>query len=197
MGVGPEARTTRRRPANCLQVPLVLGLAVLLVGVGATSGFGQWLEGAVDGIPSPSIATSLPQNGDPGGFRKWLSKYGVTYGAIYTGEVLGNLGGGIRRGAIVEGKLETQVRIDFEKLAQIRGLTFFSNQFQIHGSGNPGRDLVGNLITISNIEALPSTRLSEAWFEQKFFERQSQHSPWPADHQLRIFQQPLFPAFHQ
>jgi porin len=49
------------------------------------------------------------------------------------------------------------------------GLTFFSNQFQIHGTGNPGRTLVGNIITISNIEALPSTRLSEIWFEQKLF----------------------------
>lgn len=168
MGVGLKTTTTRRQQSKTPQTTLVLLLATVLVLAGARPGLAQGLEGAVDGIPSPSIATSLPHNGDPGGFRKWLSQYGVTYGAIYTGEVLGNLRGGLRRGAIVEGKLETQLRIDFEKLAQIQGLTFFSNQFQIHGSGNPGRRLVGNLITISNIEALPSTRLSEAWFEQKF-----------------------------
>ncbi|MDP3077243.1 MAG: hypothetical protein Q8N40_16575, partial [Bradyrhizobium sp.] len=27
-----------------------------------------------DGIPVPSIATSLPANGDPAGLRKWLSE---------------------------------------------------------------------------------------------------------------------------
>ena len=40
------------------------------------------------------------------------------------------------------------------------------NGYQINGTG-PSRNLVGNILTISNIEALPSTRLYEAWFEQK------------------------------
>ena len=31
-----------------------------------------------DGIPSPSIATSLPANGDPAGIRRWLNERGVT-----------------------------------------------------------------------------------------------------------------------
>ena len=28
-------------------------------------------------LPVPSIATSLPQNGDPAGYRKWLGERGV------------------------------------------------------------------------------------------------------------------------
>ncbi|OQW55964.1 MAG: hypothetical protein A4S14_11115 [Proteobacteria bacterium SG_bin9] len=44
--------------------------------------------------------------------------------------------------------------------------------FQTHGSGGVGRVLTGSLNTISNIEALPSTRLSELWFEQKFWNGQ-------------------------
>ena len=34
--------------------------------------------GAKDGVAEDSIAHSLPQNGDPGGFRKALSERGVT-----------------------------------------------------------------------------------------------------------------------
>jgi len=121
------------------------------------------------GLPSPSIATSLPYQGDPGGVRRWLSDRGINYGFVYTGEVLGNVSGGLRRGAIYEDKIETYVAADFEKLIGWKGLTFYSNQFWIHGTGNLGRDFVGNMITISNIEALPSNRLSEIWLEQKLF----------------------------
>ena len=123
-----------------------------------------------DAPPPPSIASDLPDNGDRGGLRKWLGAHGISYRAIYTGESFANVAGGIRRGALYEGKLETQVHVDFEKLTAWKGLSFFSNQFQIYGTGNPGRDFVGNMITISNIEALPSTRLSEIWLEQKFFD---------------------------
>jgi porin len=134
----------------------------------AASGAAMAQDGGIEAPPAPSIASNLPGGGDPGGVRKWLGDHGIAYRAIYTGETFANVTGGIHRGALYEGKLETQFQVDFEKLAGWKGLTFFSNQFQIHGTGNPGRDLAGNLITISNIEALPSTRLSEIWFEQKF-----------------------------
>src|SRR5258708_40342770 len=44
--------------------------------------------------------------------------------------------------------------------------TFFNS----HGSRGPTRGLVGNLDTISNIEAIPTTRLSELWHEQSFWD---------------------------
>jgi porin len=122
-----------------------------------------------DGIPPGSIAINLPAKGDPAGVRKWLAERGVIYGAIYHGEVFGNASGGIRRGAVFEGKLEAYVNIELEKLVGWKGLTFFSNGFQLHGTGGLRRDNLLNLVTISNIEALPSTRLSEIWLEQTFF----------------------------
>lgn len=122
--------------------------------------------------PMPSISSSLPNEGDPGGMRRWLRDHGVTYGWILTSEVLGNLSGGLRRGAIFDGKFEGLLGIDFEKLAGWQGLTLFSNFFQIHGTGGARADLAGGLITVSNIEALPSTRLSELWLEQKFLDGQ-------------------------
>jgi porin len=124
---------------------------------------------AADGIPPGSIAINLPAKGDPAGVRKWLAEHGVIYGATYHGEVFGNASGGIRRGAVFEGKLEAYVNVELEKLVGWKGLSFFSNAFQIHGTGGLRRDNLLNLVTISNIEALPSTRLSEIWLEQTFF----------------------------
>lgn len=91
---------------------------------------------------------------------------GIECGAIYTGEVLANMSGGLRRGAIYDGKLETFVKADLAKSIGWAGLTFYANSFQLHGSGRLRRDYVGNLVTISNIEALQTTRLSELWLEQ-------------------------------
>jgi porin len=122
-----------------------------------------------DGIPPDSIATSLPNKGDPGGIRKWLSERGLTYSFVLTGEVLANVAGGVRQGAVYQGKLETIVKADLEKMLGLRGLSFFANSFQIHNTGGIRRDFTRSFNTISNIEALPTTRLSELWLEQKFF----------------------------
>ncbi len=121
----------------------------------------------VDGIPPLSIATSMAASGDPTGNRKWLAQHGITYGLIYTGEVLGNESGGMRRSGLYEGKLEAFTAIDFERLAGWQGLSFFGNAFQIHRTSGMRGNHFNSLITISNIEAVPSTRLSELWLEKK------------------------------
>ena len=126
-------------------------------------------EELVGGIPAASIATSLPGNGDPNGVRKRLSEHGITYGLVYTGEGLKNVSGGVRQGGLYQGKLEAFTAVDFGKLAGWNGLSFFANAFQIHRTAGMRGDHFNSLVTISNIEAVPSTRLSELWFEQKFF----------------------------
>ncbi|BAT60066.1 porin B precursor [Variibacter gotjawalensis] len=118
-------------------------------------------------IPSSDIV-DLPYTGlDP--TRKWLAERGFTYGGIYTGETMSNLAGGLKRGTVYQGKGEGFIGLDFDKFTNWRGLSFFANAFQINGTGGISRNLVGNIQTISNIEALSTTRLSEMWFEQKFF----------------------------
>ncbi|MFE1599909.1 carbohydrate porin [Methylobacterium sp. ID0610] len=116
----------------------------------------------------PSIQSSLGPLGDPGGFRTRLEKSGITYRMIYTNEVLGNISGGFRTGAIYAGKLESLLAVDFEKLAGLSGLSLFANSFQIHDTGGLRDRSFGRLITVSNIEAYPTTRLSELWLEQKW-----------------------------
>lgn len=121
-----------------------------------------------EGIPVPSIATSLPANGDPNGYRKWLAERGITYNLLYTTDILSNMSGGLRRGTINQGKLEASVQVDLERLVGASGLTFYSNVFFIHNTGRIRRDYVGGLNTIAAIEAVPTVRLSELWLEQKF-----------------------------
>jgi len=119
------------------------------------------------GITSPSIATSLPYNGDSAGVRKWLSERGITYNLIYTNDVLSNLSGGAKRGTVDQGKLEAQLTVDLDKLAGWKDFTFYANAFQIHNTGRIRRDYAGGRNTIAAIEANATTRLSELWVEQK------------------------------
>lgn len=124
---------------------------------------------AKKGVAPPlSIASSLPGNGDPFGTRAWLARHGITFGFVYTAEGLANVRGGIKRAGVFDGKFETLIGVDFGKLAGWNGLTLFANIFHLQGNGGPGRNLVGGLNTISNIEALPTTRLSELWLQQSF-----------------------------
>jgi porin len=127
-----------------------------------------WWDSVENGIPQPSFANSLPANGDPYRVRKWLSDRGIVYGVEYTNDALANLRGGLRTGPIDQGKLQGILTVDFEKMLGLKGLSFFANFFYIHNTGLIRREYVGGLNTIAAIEALPSTRLSELWLEQKF-----------------------------
>jgi porin len=154
------------------------GVAVSLLGFAANpAGAQAWWDSLEIGkppevkdgfLPVPSIATSLPYNGDPAGYRKWLAQRGVLYGLEYTNDVLSNVRGGTKTGTIDQGKLHGILTVDFGKLAGWNGLTGFINVFQIHNTGRIRRDYVGGLNTIAAIEAVPTTRLSELWLEQSF-----------------------------
>lgn len=122
------------------------------------------------GINEPSIATSLPNKGDPWGWRKKLNDYGITYSLIYTSDLLANVAGGTRTGTIYQGKVEGQITADLEKLIGVKDLTFYANVFQIHNTGRIRRDYVGGLNTVAAIEAAATTRLSEMWLEQRLFD---------------------------
>lgn len=92
---------------------------------------------------------------------------GIKFTLTYVGEALSNVSGGLKRGTIYEGRLNAAMDLDLQKTAGWRGLSFHTNVFQIHGRGL-SREYVGNLMLVSSIEALSTTRLYEAWFEQKF-----------------------------
>jgi porin len=130
-----------------------------------------WAEEAprTDGIPDPSIATSLPPAlGTTFGLRPWLAAYGITYQLNQISEGWRNSQGGEKLGNTYVGRTELVIDADLEKLLGWKGGSAHANGFWIQGHGLSGY-YVGNLLAVSNIEALPTVRLFEAWFEQKLF----------------------------
>jgi len=110
--------------------------------------------------------------GDMFGLRTVLGRYGITLNLTDTDEVLGNLSGGIRRGATYEGLTTLTVQLDTLKAFGWAGGTFNISGLQIRG-----RDLsqyyLDNLQTASGIEADDTTRLWEIWYDQAFLDNKA------------------------
>ena len=86
--------------------------------------------------------------------------------------MLSNPVGGIKQTTIYQGLPATTLILDLEKLANWPGASFYAEGYQISGRGL-SRTAVGNLLAVSNIEALASTRLVDLWFQQEFLERKT------------------------
>ena len=120
-----------------------------------------------DGLPVHSVARGLFAQSDVNSARRTLAERGITYNIFWVNDVLANVSGGLKRGAIAQGKFDGALSIDFEKLAGWQGLSFSTNFFAIYNTGRMRRDYIGGINTIAEIEAEPTVRLSELWFEQK------------------------------
>ena len=96
-----------------------------------------------------------------------FERRGIKFAVTYIGETLGNLSGGLKRGAVYEDRFNFALDIDFEKLAGVKQLALHANIFQIDGGGLSRGSLL-NYLDVSGIEALPTTRLYEFWLEQKW-----------------------------
>ncbi len=123
--------------------------------------------------PSPATPDGLWQRsnllGDIGGVRPFLDTYGVSFGVLETSEVLGNVTGGVRRGADYDGLTEMSLGVDTEKAFGWHGGTFNVSALQIHGR-NLSADNLSTLQTASGIEADRATRLWELWYQQAFLD---------------------------
>ncbi|TMJ57635.1 MAG: hypothetical protein E6G90_02570 [Alphaproteobacteria bacterium] len=107
--------------------------------------------------------------GDWGGVRKQWRDAGVEIGLSDIAETLSNPTGGIRRLTIYQGLLTASLNLDLEKIANWRGASFYTDAFQISGRGL-SRNAIGNLLAVSTIEALPSTRLHDLWLQQQLLD---------------------------
>jgi porin len=121
----------------------------------------------------PSVLTGLWTRsnllGDMGGLRSALGRYGVTLNLQETSEVFGNVSGGIRQGAAYDGLTQMSLAIDTAKAFGWEGGAFNISALQIHGR-NLSAEKLGNLQTVSGIEANRATRLWELWYQQAFFD---------------------------
>ena len=102
--------------------------------------------------------------------RKSLAEHGVAIGGYYAAETFGNPTGGFKQGATYDGVLELHLNADMRKLGLWKGLCFYTDAFQIHGRSITA-DYVHSLVTVSNLEATPATKLYELWLEQSLFNK--------------------------
>jgi porin len=109
---------------------------------------------------------------DWGGMRKQWQDAGVDLGLSYIAETLSNPTGGIRQLTIYQGLLTASLNLDLEKLLNWPGASFYTDGYQISGRGL-SKNAIGNLLAVSTIEALSSTRLHDLWLEQEFLDSQA------------------------
>lgn len=118
-------------------------------------------------VPPTSLWERATLLGDWDGFRSVLADHGITVTLSETAETLGNVTGGVRTGAIFEGRLTAALGIDLDKAVGWPGGLFYVDAYQIHGRGLSANNL-HNLLTVSSIEADRATRLHELYLEQTF-----------------------------
>jgi porin len=121
--------------------------------------------------PPPSSFVSLPfylrQITDSGGLRTALEQQGVNFTFSYYGDALANPIGGVERGFGYDGRFGVIIDADLAKLFGWNGASFHASIHQINGT-QFGATHLDNLMTVSSVEALPTTRLFNLWIEQAF-----------------------------
>jgi porin len=115
------------------------------------------------------VSRSAYALGDMGGFRTFLSKYGMSINITETSEVLGNATGGAGRGIDYDGLTQMDFQLDTQRAFGLHGGTFNVSGLQIHGR-NLSADHLLTIQTASGIESDRSTRLWELWYQQSFLE---------------------------
>ena len=165
------AINTARR-FGLLRTAGAVSLAALLAGAASLSAHAADLQ-----VKAPAKAASSGDDlwtrdkltGDWGGERKWLTDHGLDIELTYIGEVFG-AAGGIRQGVGYEHRFELDFDTDLGKLAGWNGATTHISVYQIgEANGLPQLRFTGSIADPSSIEALPSTRLFTAWFQQNAF----------------------------
>jgi porin len=84
-----------------------------------------------------------------------------------SGEVFGNLSGGIETGAAYEDLISLEVDTDLQKLMGWKGGTAHVSLYQIDDGGRNAADLGGSISDPSNIDARPTFRLFTLWVQQQ------------------------------
>ncbi len=142
--------------------PPVISIPVVSDQAGASTN-----EGAFDFLKNWRRNAGL--FGDMWGLRSALSRHGLSLAVEETSEGLGNLTGGARRGFDYDGLTQAVSQLSTQRAFGWYGGTFNVSALQIHGR-NLSADNLRSLQTASGIEADRSTRLWEAWYDQKFLD---------------------------
>jgi len=105
--------------------------------------------------------------GDMGGLRTALGNYGVTLGINDSENLLGNLSGGVKQGATMQGLTTGTLDVDTGKAFGLQGGAFHISALQIHGQ-SLSEPYLDDLQAANGNEAEDTTRLWELWYDQQF-----------------------------
>jgi porin len=119
---------------------------------------------------APSLPIYLHQLTDIGGLRTQLEKQGLTFTFSYFGDTFGNPSGGVKQGVGYDGRFGIIMDGDLEKLAGWSGGKVHASVHSIFGNQYSATNL-DNLMLVSNVEAPPTVRLFNLWFEQSLTNR--------------------------
>jgi porin len=128
-------------------------------------------------LAGPALAQSQPANsniwtratllGDMGGLRTVLGNYGITLGVQDTETLLGNVSGGMKQGATMEGLTTVTLQMDTGKAFGLPNGTIDVSALQIHGRSLSPYYL-DDVQTANSTEAEDATSLWELWYDQAF-----------------------------
>jgi porin len=104
------------------------------------------------------------------GLRDSLENKGISFETIYTAEYWANTQGGMKCDRTFLSNLDLTMAVDTQKADLWENGTFFV--YALHNSGTEKLtgEIIGDLQTVSNIEAPRTMRLYELWYEHRFFD---------------------------
>ena len=146
---------------------------MLRAGLAAVAATGLLATGAYadDKAKRPtSIWEQETLTGDWGGARTALKDKGIDITLISINEIMNVLSGGLHRAASYEGRIEFSVDTDLDKLVGWKGAATHFTIYQLHNAGHVAADNAGSIGDVSNIDALGTTRLFTAYFQQTLFD---------------------------
>ena len=103
----------------------------------------------------------------PGMAQVFLDQGAMVLGAVYTGDLVGNVAGGERQGVVYLHNIDLTLTLHLDTLFGWRGGRAFV--YGISNQGGKPSTLIGDAQGTNNIEAPGTARLYEAWLEQRFF----------------------------
>jgi porin len=127
------------------------------------------LSAVAAAVSTPATAQSADDGlfGNLGGARTALGDDGVTLNVTDSENFLGNLAGGVKQGATMQGVTTGALELDTGKAFHLQGGILHISALQIHGQ-SLSPSYLSDLQTANGNEAEDTTRLWEFWYDQSF-----------------------------
>ncbi len=134
--------------------------------------FNSWRGASLCALLTALAAPAMAQQDDNtgllgnwGGLRPALAARGVTIGITDSENLLGNVSGGVKTGATMQGVTTMTMDVDTGKAFSLQGGTFHVSALQIHGRPL-SQYYLDNLQAANGNEGENATRLWELWYDQ-------------------------------